>query len=125
MDLLADRKNDDQPIFRAHVERTLKDHSRKMKDAQNKGMSGFTSDIWRQHHYVTDDHSLSLTHRIEHRFVDMKTRTVQGAKKKKKHHEVHNRIIMGHYNGIMKDLIYGAGEDVAQEMRRTFQDKEI
>lgn len=120
---LINNQKTDQPIFRAHVERTLKERSRKMKQAQDRGMSGFNSEIWRQHHYISDDHSLVLTHRLEHRFVDMKTRTSKGDKKKKKRHEIHNRIIMGNYNGIMKDLIYGAADEVVLKMKKEFENK--
>lgn len=125
MDLLQRRKDDDTPIFRAFVERTLKQHAEKINDAQNKAMSGFSSGFWNQRQISTNSESLILKHPIPERFVDMKSREVDGTKKPKKHHEVHNRIIMGNYNGILMDLTYGLTEDVKAQLKASFDGKVI
>lgn len=122
MDLIQRRKDDDVPIFRAFAERTLKEHAEKMKQAQDRKMAGFSSAFWdTQRSIITNAQSLILKHPLPERFVDMKTRAVDGVKKPKKHHEVHNRIIMGHYNGIMRDLTYGLTENVKAQIRAEFE----
>ncbi len=123
MDLIADRKADDSPIFRAHMERVLKEHARKMDGEQQKGYSGFKDSSFRGRSYSTDGDSLTYTQSALYRFVDMKKLRYPGSQnqyKRKKVYNFHNRIIMGHYNGIMKDLIYGAAEDVKADLKSKF-----
>ncbi|WP_332031117.1 hypothetical protein [Kaistella sp.] len=133
MDLIADRKADDSPIFRAHVERTLKEHARKMNQKQSQGYSGFTDEAFRGRSFQTDGDSLTYSHSALYRFVDTKKLRLPGGWKKgsnykykrQKVYDFHNRIIMGHYNGIMKDLIYGAAEDVKADMQAKLDNKLI
>lgn len=115
MDLLADRKANDSPIFRAHMERTLKEHARKMNEKQSAGYSVLKDPSFRGRSYSTDGDSLTYTQAALYRFVDMKKLRYPGTNtqyKRKKVYDFHNRIIMGHYNGIMKELIYGAAAEV-------------
>lgn len=124
MDLLADRKAEDSPIFKAHMERTLKEHARKMNTKQTQGYSGFSDPSFRGRSYSTDGDSLTYTQAALYRFVDMKKLRYPGTAtqyKRKRVYDFHNRIIMGHYNGIMKDLIYGAAEDVKADFRATIE----
>ena len=124
MDLLADRKAEDSPIFKAHMERTLKEHARKMNQKQMQGYSGFKDPAFRGRSYSTDGDSLTYTQAALYRFVDMKKLRYPGTAtqyKRKRVYDFHNRIIMGHYNGIMKDLIYGAAEDVKADLRATIE----
>lgn len=128
MDLITDRKADDSPIFRAHVERTLKEHARKMDQKQSQGYSGFTNESFKGRSFTTDGDSLTYTQSALYRFVDMKKLRYPGSQnqyKRKKVYDFHNRIIMGHYNGIMKDLIYGAAEDVKADMQAKLDNKLI
>lgn len=120
MDLLADRKANDSPIFRAHMERTLKEHARKMNTKQTAGYSVLKDPSFRGRSYSTDGDSLTYTQAALYRFVDMKKLRYPGTQtqyKRKKVYDFHNRIIMGHYNGIMKDLIYGAAAEVEADLR--------
>lgn len=125
MDLIQKRKDDDTPIFRAFVERTLRQHAEKMQRKQDQAMAGFGSCFWKNRNIITDDRSLILKHPTPERFVDMKIRIKDGVKKPKKHHEVHNRIIMGHYNGILMDLTYGLTDQVKDQIRKEFDGKII
>ena len=120
MDLLADRKAEDSPIFRAHMERTLKEHARKMNTKQTAGYSVLKDPSFRGRSYSTDGDSLTYTQAALYRFVDMKKLRYPGTQtqyKRKKVYDFHNRIIMGHYNGIMKDLIYGSAAEVEADLR--------
>ncbi|UJF29900.1 hypothetical protein L0B70_00460 [Kaistella sp. 97-N-M2] len=128
MDLLADRKADDSPIFRAHMERTLKEHARKMDEKQSAGYSVFKDPSFSGRSYSTDGDSLTYTQSALYRFVDMKKLRYPGTQtqyKRKKVYDFHNRIIMGHYNGIMKDLIYGAAAEVEADLRSKIDNTNI
>ncbi|PIE50759.1 MAG: hypothetical protein CSA38_01985 [Flavobacteriales bacterium] len=117
MNLISDRENDEIPIFRAFVERTLKKKIKEIDKEQRAKMSGFTSDFWKDRSFFSNDVRLVYSHRPEHRFVDMKVRN----HKKKKHREVHNRILMGHYAGIMGELTYGLTESVKENLRQNLK----
>lgn len=118
MDVLSKSKNEDLAIFRAFAARTLKLHAAKLKADQDNIMGKFSESFWKQRKYITSDVSLKYTHNIINRFVDMKRRTVKGRKVYNvERADVHNKLIMGHFNGIKNDLTYGLTEDVKKKMR--------
>lgn len=131
MDVLANKQNDDLPIFRAFCERTLKSHAQKMEEAQKKRMTGFSGDFWEKKSFRTTENSLFYNHLPVHRFNDMKALRGKGGfesggkKYKRKNYEIHNRIIMGHYNGIQLDLTYGLTDQVKDDLRAQFAGKNI
>lgn len=125
MDLINQRRSDDTPIFRAFVERTLKKRSQQITAAQNEQMAGFASGFWKRKYMKNDDTSLIYTHLAAHRFVDMKTRVVKGKRKDKNSHEVHNRIIMGNYAGIMNELTFGLTEQMKEMMQKKIDKRQI
>ncbi len=128
-DLLADRAvSTDSPIFRANMERILKEHSRKMDASQQAGYSGLSDPAFRGRSYSTDGDSLTYTQSALYRFIDMKKLRYPGTQtqyKRKRVFAFHNRIIMGHYNGIMKDLTYGAAEEVKADMKAKMDNVKI
>lgn len=126
MDVLGKNKGEDLAIFRAFAERTLKSHATQLKKTQDNAMKGFREDFWRQRTYVSSDISLKYTHNMINRFVDMKRRTVRGRKIRNNNHAVvHNKFIMGHFNGIKGDLTYGLTEDVKNKMREKIAEARI
>jgi hypothetical protein len=126
MDVLSKSKNEDLAIFRAFAKRTLKLHAAKLKAEQDKVMGQFSEGFWKQRKYVTSDVSLKYTHNIVNRFVDMKRRTVRGRKVYNVNRaDVHNKLIMKHYNGIKGDLTYGISEDVKRKIREDIANSEI
>lgn len=125
MDLINDRQINDTPIFRAFVERTLKKRSKEITAAQNEAMSGFAQGFWKRKHIKSDDTNLVYTHLAAHRFVDMKTRKVKGLRKNKDYHEVHNRILMGNYAGIMNELTYGLTENMKKMMQEKIDKRQL
>lgn len=125
MDVLNETKNEDVAIFRAHVKRTLKEHAAELDKVQRERISGFSSDFWSNRNITTNEQSLFYRHIGAHRLVDMKTRVVGERKIKKGYHEVHNRMIMGHYNGIQLDITYGLTEQVKENLRKEFHGKVI
>lgn len=125
MDLINDRKNDELPVFRAFVEQVLKRRSGEILAEQNKTFNGFSNPLWQKRTMQNSDVSLVFSHRIEERFLDMKVRKVEGRRKDKKHYDVHNRILMGNYAGIMKELTYGLTEQVKENIRNNFNNRQI
>ena len=126
MDVLSKSKNEDLAIFRAFAKRTLKLHANKLKAEQDQIMARFTEDFWKQRKYITSDVSLKYTHNIVNRFVDMKRRTVRGKKVYNVNRaDVHNKLIMKHYNGIKGDLTFGLTEEVKRKMMEDIANSEI
>lgn len=121
MDLIKDRQNDELPIFRAFVEKVLKKRAGELDADINKGMAGFTSSFWKDKSISTSDVSLVYSHLPAHRFVDMKVRKVGGKRVPKKHHEIHNRIIMGQFAGIQAELTYGLTEDMKNLIKKNIE----
>jgi len=107
--LIAQRKQNTEEILQGRfIRRVLTDVSKDMDQAQRAKMSGFNSNFWNNRSFTVTDSVLEYKHLKQHRYVDMRTRaTKDGTKKKKKSHPIHNRIIMGHYNEIIKHLKYG------------------
>lgn len=77
----------------------------------------FESAEWGDRSFTVSDSALSYQHLGRHRFVDMKTRNTKQGKKRKKNHPIHNRIIFGHYNNIVRELKYGFTEAVKEELK--------
>lgn len=87
--------------------------------AQTKYMNsrGFESPAWNERTFLATDSALVVQHLGRHRFVDMKTRNTKNGKKRKKNHAIHNRIMFGHYNNIVRELKYGFTDAVKEEMK--------
>ena len=99
-------------LVRAHkreIQSRLKQHSGKtlssvQKLVQNNGEAGGT---------------LAIQHQKRQRFLDMKTRTLKsGITKRKKAYPVHNKIIFGHLNNVIRQLKYGFTEAIQEKMKR-------
>ena len=125
MDLLKNNTGNDLPIFRAFVEKVLKRRSEEILQDQQKIMAGFSSGFWANRSMQTSTASLIYSHLGVHRFADMKTRKVDGKKKDKTHYEIHNRILMGNFAGIMNELTYGLTENVKAQLRQEIDGKQM
>lgn len=80
---------------------------------------GFESDDWYSgRSFVATETGLEFSHLKKHRFVDMKTRNSAKGKKRKTQHPIHNRIIWGHYNNMIKELHFGFTHAVQEELRK-------
>lgn len=88
--------------------------------AQTKYMNsrGFESPQWNTRQFITSDSALTIQHLARHRFVDMRTRNTASGKKKKKNHPIHNRIMFGHYNNIIRELKFGFTDAVKEELKK-------
>jgi hypothetical protein len=80
---------------------------------------GFESDNWYSGRgFVATETGLEYSHLKKHRFVDMKSRNSSKGKVRKKQHPVHNRIIWGHYNNMIKELHFGFTHAVQEELKK-------
>lgn len=121
MDLLENRENlSDQILQGRFIRRVMQDVSKDIDQAQRKYMSsrGFENNDWfSDRGFIVTENGLDYTHLKKHRFVDMKTRNTKKGKVRKKPHPIHNRIIWGHYNNIIKELHFGFTNAIKEELR--------
>ena len=62
--------------------------------------------------------TLTFTHTVQERFLDLKRlRHGSTESKRPKSRQIHNRFVMGTYNAIARELMYGFTEDVAARIR--------
>lgn len=122
MDLLANRTNGDDTILKARFIRLkLQETAKEIDKIQNKRMNGFNSAFWKDRTFSVTDNQMDLELLKVHRFLDMRTRTKKdGTKNKKKAYSVYNKVIMGQYNQLTRELSYGFTEEV-KHLLRNFQ----
>ncbi len=121
MDLLKSRENfSDQIQERRFIRRVLQDTSKDIDRAQRSYISsrGFNNPNWNSGRgFTVTKNEMGYTHLKKHRFVDMKTRNSKNGKKRKKSHPIHNKIIWGHYNNVIKELHFGFTNAIKEELR--------
>lgn len=120
MNLLEKRNEIGEEILKKRfTKRVLGEVANDMAKAQEKimGERGFEANDWYSGRaFQVSEDSLGYQHLKKHRFVDMKTRKTKEGTKPKKSHPVHNRIIWGHYNNLIKELHFGFTEAVKHEL---------
>lgn len=121
MSLLDSRENfSDQILQDKFIRKTLRDVAVDIDKAQRNVMSsrGFENDDWYNgREFIVSNNTLDHTHYKKQRFVDMRTRNSKKGTNRKKSHPVHNKIIWGHYNNIIKELHFGFTNAVKEELR--------
>jgi hypothetical protein len=65
--------------------------------------------------------TLEYNHLAKSRFVNMKFRDSKSGRQRRKSHPIHNQIIWGQYNEVIKQLHFGFTDDV-QNLMRTLAD---
>lgn len=122
MSLIESRENiSDQVVEGRFIRSVLSQAGQDIDKAQRAAMSsrGFENNNWyNDRSFTATETELGYTHLKKHRFVDMKYRTSKAGRNRKKHHPIHNRIVWGHYNEIIKQLHFGFTEAVKQELRK-------
>jgi len=102
------------------IQQVLREEGNEIKIEQLKFMSsrGFTStELLTKINTVVNNTTLQHTHLTRHRFIDMKTRNTRQGKIKKKNHPIHNRILFGHMNNVVRRLSFGFTEDVVAQIK--------
>lgn len=119
MDVVGERAEKEKLIVAAFQKRVLKQHAEKMQKTMNANVPKFTDSALDYRNILTDADSLIYRHKGIMRMVDMKRLTLplrSEKYKRKKTYNMYNRIIMGHYSGLSKDLTFGLTEAVRQEI---------
>lgn len=116
--LLAQRQNNSDDILKGKfVRMQLQKTAQEIEQAQDKKMGGFNSAFWRDRTFSVTDNEMNFEHLKVHRFVDMRTRTKKdGSKTKKKSYAIHNRIVMGQYNNLVRELAFGFTDEIKAQM---------
>lgn len=129
MGLLDQRNTNIGVIEGRFIESTLKEYGERVMKGSKKIMveRGFSSPIWNRAKVAVNQNVLDYDVALAQRFVDMKTRTSKGytsgtkkrppGKKPKKHHPVHNKIVMGHKKHLVRTLSFGFTEKVKRQMK--------
>ncbi|MBO5562237.1 MAG: hypothetical protein J5939_00795 [Bacteroidales bacterium] len=109
------------------IKETLESQGQRMLRAQGAAMEEalrfHTRETYgRRHITVTEGGELSgtltFTHTVQERFLDLKRlRHGSTESKRPKSRQIHNRFVMGTYNAIARELMYGFTEDVAARIR--------
>jgi hypothetical protein len=103
------------------IRQQLQEEGAEIDKATNSIMSrrGFKSADWFSKRGITvEGNNMVLRHKPKHRFVDMRSRQTKQGKKNKKSHPIHNRILYGHANDIIKRLHFGFTQAVKEELAR-------
>lgn len=121
MSLIAQRTKDSDDILKGiFIKNQLQEVAAEIDSAQTSLMAsrGFnSSDFYNNREFSATVNALHYTHLAKHRFVDMRTRNTASGKIKKKNHAIHNRILFGHFNNIIKRLSFGYTQAVKDEMK--------
>ena len=119
MNLLQNRTDNQDTILKGRfVRMKLQEAEKGIEKEQDRRMAGFNSAFWRDRTFSITDNSLELEELKVHRFIDMRTRTKKdGTKIKKKSHPIYNKVVMGQYNQLTKELAYGFTEEIKTLLR--------
>jgi len=116
MSTLAERQKTAKAIaekrFISHV---LKEKSVDLDKDIKQRMSSFSSAFWANRSFTISDNKLTYTTLLVHRFQDMKTRKTKDGFITKKRTQMHNRLIYGHLNNIIRELSFGFTEAIKQQ----------
>lgn len=80
--------------------------------------SSFNSTEWNDKKIIVSENTLTYTHLKRHRFIDMKTRASKKGTKRKKNYPIHNKIIFGRINNIIRDLAHGYTDEVIEQLKK-------
>lgn len=102
------------------IKMTLENEGKEINQAIDSVVNGFNSAFWKNKSFkVVGGNSLEYRHQKQHRWLDMKYReSASKGKIRKKRRIIHNKIIYGHLNNIVKELSYGFTDAVIQDLKR-------
>jgi hypothetical protein len=99
-------------VLREEGDDILKAQSKKMR------ASGFKSqELFSSRTMSPSDSILTYEHLKRHRFIDMKRRKTKDGSINKKNYAIHNRILYGHANNVVRRLSFGFTEETKAIMR--------
>lgn len=122
MTRLERRKASQENIIleRRFIRTVLREEGNNILAQQTKKMnrSGFTSrELFADRKIDATDTVLSFDHLMKHRFIDMKRRRTKDGVVNKKNYAIHNRLLYGYANNIVRRLSFGFTESTREIMR--------
>lgn len=127
MNILDRRKEKSEAILKDQFIRQQLIEEKKDLDADMVSLMqrrGFKSqDFYSGRDFRVNDNRLDYIHLPKHRFVDMKY--ITGKRKgryKKKNYPVHNKMLFGHANNIIRRLQFGFTEAVKEQLAGNLPD---
>lgn len=117
MGILQDREKRSEEIRQGRfIHSRLEETAKEINKLQQKAMSGFKSEFWNNRTFSVSGGKLVHQHHKAQRFLDMKSHTGKdGNRQRKKSRVVHNKIIWGKYNYLVRELAFGYSEAVKEE----------
>jgi len=117
MSLREQRNKSREAIIEGRFINHVLTHEAKELDADiKKRISGFDSPEWADYQFKAIENKLRYTHLKRHRYLDMKNRKSERGTRKKKFYNIHNRVLYGHANEIVKELTVGLTDGVREQM---------
>jgi len=98
------------------IARVLSEESQEIDQEINKAMIGFSAQTNKGRSFNVRDTTLTYTHPLTNRFIDMKHRQTEKGRIKKKSYKIHNNILFGYANNIVSRISFGFTQDVKDEM---------
>lgn len=111
------RNSEDSILKGRYLRKVLRERGNDINQEVGKRTNSFSSSIWSRRGISLTDDTLTYKSTKVHRFLDMKRRNTKDGKKRKKNYPIHNKIIMGQYSQIVKDLSYGYTEEIKAQLR--------
>ncbi len=102
------------------ISRILREEGQHIEQAKQKVVSTFASRNLFAARYTNNDSTLTMTHPIALRFIDMKTRNTKKGKVRKKAHPVHNKILMGHANNVVRRISFEYTSEMKEMLLKDF-----
>jgi hypothetical protein len=113
--------NESLLLERRYIRQVLQEEGKNIRQEQTKRMSGAgfrSSDLYAKRRINVSDNVLNYEHLAAHRFIDMKRRRTSEGTIKKKNYPIHNRVLWGHANNIVRRIAFGFTEDVKAQMAK-------
>ena len=111
-------KSEDTISEARFIKMKLQETATNIDREKRKRMASFNSTFWNDRTFTVTDTEMEMEQNKVERFVDMRTRDTKNGKHPKKSHPVHNRVVMGQYSQLAKELAYGFTEEIKQKLRK-------
>ncbi|WP_372744271.1 hypothetical protein [Lutibacter sp.] len=119
MSLLEERQKTSNAILEGRfIAKVLNENAQEIDKAITAKISGFSSSFWSDRNFAVQNTTLVYTTKLQHRFLDMKTRQKNGTINRKKNYAIHNKPIFGHLNNIIRELNFGFTEAIKNDLTK-------
>ena len=98
------------------IEKVLNENATSIDKAISEKTAGFKSAFWNDRNFQVNNSTLVYTTKLQHRFLDMKTRQSENGSVRKRHYAIHNKPIFGHISQIARELNFGFTEAVKADL---------